>query len=435
MSEQPALGQRLRELRLAADVTIETLADRAGLSDRAISDIERGVSEAPQHRTIAAIADALGLDEQERRSFLATARDARLARRAASAASLPPSAPAPIPGFTGRARELAEIEATLATVMTVAAPAVLISGAPGVGKTAAAVEAAARATAWPARLFVDLDGFAALPATPTQILRELIRQLQGSSELIPTTLDDAARHWRALSEQNPPLVVLDNASSETQVRPVLSLSPRGAVIVTSRRSLAGLEGVTRLTLGPLGEEASIRLLESLIPQPRRTPQATARLAAVVHGLPLAISIAAEIVSDDTEHDAAHLAAVLEETDDPLTVLVHGERSMAAAVALSYDTLSARAAELLRNVSVVDADTFDAIAAGALGDGPLGDSPGVVESRLDELADLGLLEVRGGDRFSLPWPVRHFALARLSETVGPHGVAARRRRADDGVHAR
>ena len=439
MTEQPALGERLRGLRLAANVTIEALADRSGLSDRAISDIERGVSEAPQHRTIAAIAEALGLDEEERRTFLATARGARVARRAGAVTPRNPSAASSSPEFTGRERELAKISATLTTMTTVAAPALLISGAPGVGKTATALEAVSRATAWSSHLFVDLDGFAALPATPTQILRELLRQLPGSTEQIPTTLDDAARHWRMRTERDPPLVVLDNAASESQVRPVLSLSPRGAVIVTSRRALAGLEGVARMTLGPLGEEASIRLLDrlianglianGLIANGRTTPQATARVAQLVHGLPLAISIAAEIISDDPDHDAAYFASALGSADDPLAALVHGDRSVASAIALSYDTLSARSAQLLRDISVVETDTFDAILVGAIGV-----EQGGVESRLDELADLGLLEVRGGDRFSLPWPVRHFALARLTDTVGPRGVAERRQRADVWLRA-
>ena len=444
MTEQPALGERLRGLRLAANVTIEALADRSGLSDRAISDIERGVSEAPQHRTIAAIAEALGLDEEERRTFLATARGARVARRAGAATPRNPSAASSSPEFTGRERELAKISATLTTMTTVAAPALLISGAPGVGKTATALEAVSRATAWSSHLFVDLDGFAALPATPTQILRELLRQLPGSTEQIPTTLDDAARHWRMRTEGDPPLVVLDNAASESQVRPVLSLSPRGAVIVTSRRALAGLEGVARMTLGPLGEEASIRLLgrliangliangliaNGLIANGRTTPQATVLVAQLVHGLPLAISIAAEIISNDPNHDAAYFASALGSADDPLAALVHGDRSVASAIALSYDTLSARSAQLLRDISVIETDTFDAILAGAIGV-----EQGGVESRLDELADLGLLEVRGGDRFSLPWPVRHFALARLTDTVGPRGVAERRQRADVWLRA-
>jgi len=439
VTEQPALGERLRGLRLAANVTIEALADRSGLSDRAISDIERGVSEAPQHRTIAAIAEALGLDEEERRTFLATARGARVARRAGAATPRNPSAASSSPEFTGRERELAKISATLTTMTTVAAPALLISGAPGVGKTATALEAVSRATAWSSHLFVDLDGFAALPATPTQILRELLRQLPGSTEQIPTTLDDAARHWRMRTERDPPLVVLDNAASESQVRPVLSLSPRGAVIVTSRRALAGLEGVARMTLGPLGEEASIRLLgrliaNGLIANGRTTPQATVLVAQLVHGLPLAISIAAEIISDDPNHDAAHFASALGSADDPLAALVHGDRSVASAIALSYDTLSARSAQLLRDISVIETDTFDAILAGAIGVEQGGVEQGGVESRLDELADLGLLEVRGGDRFSLPWPVRHFALARLTDTVGPRGVAERRQRADVWLRA-
>jgi len=60
--------------------------------------------------------------------------------------------------------------------------------------------------------------------------------MPGVGDKVPANLDDAARLWQSVTEQNPPAVLLDNAANESQIRPVLSLNPRSAVIVTSRRT-------------------------------------------------------------------------------------------------------------------------------------------------------------------------------------------------------
>ncbi|MEU4428029.1 helix-turn-helix transcriptional regulator, partial [Actinoplanes sp. NPDC024001] len=58
-------GSRVRELRQAAGLTLEQLAEASGVSDRAISDMERGHSRAPQARTLAALAAGLGLGAEQ----------------------------------------------------------------------------------------------------------------------------------------------------------------------------------------------------------------------------------------------------------------------------------------------------------------------------------------------------------------------------------
>ncbi|MEV4352745.1 helix-turn-helix transcriptional regulator, partial [Actinoplanes sp. NPDC049596] len=63
-------GALLRRLRIAADLTLEQLAEASGVSDRGISDMERGVSRSPRARTLEAIADGLGLDRAGRERLL-----------------------------------------------------------------------------------------------------------------------------------------------------------------------------------------------------------------------------------------------------------------------------------------------------------------------------------------------------------------------------
>ena len=67
------VGELLRRHRIAAALSQEELAERAGLSARAISDLERGVHQVPRLETVRLLADALGLDAADRAELLAAA--------------------------------------------------------------------------------------------------------------------------------------------------------------------------------------------------------------------------------------------------------------------------------------------------------------------------------------------------------------------------
>ena len=126
--QPPAFGELLKRHRSAAGLTQEALAERASMSARGISDLERGVRRLPRKDTVGLLADALGLAAPERTAFAAAA------RRLGDAASSPPP-------FVGRARELALLERHLAG----RGPSVLLlAGEPGIGKTRLLREAAQR---------------------------------------------------------------------------------------------------------------------------------------------------------------------------------------------------------------------------------------------------------------------------------------------------
>jgi len=131
-----SFGERLRVLRGAADLTIESLAERSGVSTRTISDIERGVSFAPQRRTVAAIADGLALVAGDREALLRAARIRRQSTNDGQRSSA--LAPHRVVDFTGREQEITEILAFLKPreVPPQSAPVVVVSGPPGMGKTA-----------------------------------------------------------------------------------------------------------------------------------------------------------------------------------------------------------------------------------------------------------------------------------------------------------
>lgn len=120
----PAFGVLLRRHRRAVDLTQEKLAERAGLSKRSLSDMERGVPHTPRQETVALLATALDLPPSERAAF------AMAAQRLGTATPARPLAP--LLPFVGRTREVALLERHLAGE---GPPLLLVAGEPGIGKS------------------------------------------------------------------------------------------------------------------------------------------------------------------------------------------------------------------------------------------------------------------------------------------------------------
>ena len=145
-----AFGPLLRQMRAAADLTQEELAERAGVSTRLVSDLERGVISRPRRDSIHLLADGLGLTEQERAGFAAAARG-RLA-------SAPPRSGLPVPPGSLIGRREREESVVVSLLLQPGVRLLTLTGPGGVGKTRLALEAAARvAAAFPSgNCFVDL---------------------------------------------------------------------------------------------------------------------------------------------------------------------------------------------------------------------------------------------------------------------------------------
>src|SRR2546428_2748693 len=132
----PPFGVMLKRHRLDAGLTPESLAERAGLSARAISDLERGVTQAPRRDTLKLLADALGLTDQQRASLEAAARP----RPGPSERPRPEhNLPAQMTSFVGREREIEQVLDLLRRPDT---RLVTLTGAGGTGKTRLAIPVA-----------------------------------------------------------------------------------------------------------------------------------------------------------------------------------------------------------------------------------------------------------------------------------------------------
>jgi tetratricopeptide (TPR) repeat protein/DNA-binding SARP family transcriptional activator len=246
---------------------------------------------------------------------------------------VPRELPAPVPGFVGRAGELAALTGLLDRAGEDEMPAVVISaigGTAGVGKSALAVQWAHQiAGRFPdGQLYVNLRGYDPdRPMTAAEALAGFLRALGVPGQDIPPGLDERTARYRSLLAGLRVLVVLDNAGSVEQVRPLLPGSPACSVLVTSRDALAGLvarHGATRLELDllPLGE--AVGLLRKLIgTRACDDPGAVETMAGQCCRLPLALRVAAELAAARPDVPLADLAGELEDEQKRLDLLDAG----------------------------------------------------------------------------------------------------------------
>ncbi|MDP4509292.1 ATP-binding protein [Nonomuraea turcica] len=427
MSEEASFGALLRAHRQAADLTIEELSHASGVSVRAIGDMERGVSRGPQRRTVAALAEVLRLPPDDHDALIAAARAGR-PRPAPSTAGVC-ELPRGIGDFTGREHELGLLRELAARHTGDDGPAVTATlwGTAGMGKTALAVHAAGRlADLFPdGRFFLDLRGMDATPLESGNGLARLLKALGVPEPSIPADEQERAGHYRALLNERRCLIVLDNAASESQVRPLLPGGGPSMTLITSRRPLAGLEGVHQVPLAQLADVEAADLLRAIVGDIRSAaePDAVDELARLCGHLPLAMRIAGNRLQSRPGWTIKQLTGRLSDEERRLDALAAGDLHVAAAFALSYDQLTPTARQTFRWLVLAAAPDFGAPLAAVLTQLDLDDA----EDALEELVELGLLQSPYPARYRFHDLVRLYARAQLSKEEPVEAQQEARRR--------
>ncbi|MBB4680613.1 ATP-binding protein [Crossiella cryophila] len=270
---------------------------------------------------------------------------------------LPPPAPRALDGlparagtFTGRAEDLAALGRILDPGE--GPRACVVTGLPGVGKTELALQAAEQAhrRGWCSGgvLFLDLHGYHDRALRAADALDSLLRALGVPADQIPPEPADRTRLYATLLATqaragHPVLVVLDNAGSAEQVRPLLPADGHTPVLITSRHRLSDLDARLH-ELDVLPTAAGAELLDRILRtrhQPddraKADPAAATRIATLCGGLPLAIQIAGALLADNRTRPAHTLAADLAE--GPIDELTREGQGVRRAFDLSYRHLS------------------------------------------------------------------------------------------------
>ncbi|MFJ7058195.1 AfsR/SARP family transcriptional regulator [Streptomyces microflavus] len=331
-----------------------------------------------------------------------------------------------LPGDTaclvGREEELALLTAP---VSPKGVSVVAVDGTAGVGKTALVVRAArALGDAYPdGCLFVDLHthGAAHEGVGPERALRRLLRAVRGSGDEIPDDLDDVAdlvAAWRAATSELRLLLVVDDARSAAQVRPLLPAGPGSRVLVAGRQRLLGLDADLRLTVEPLDTGDAVGLLRELIGESRadREPEEAAELARRCGGLPLALRIASARLQNRPSWTLAFLAGRMSDDVRSLGELRAGDRSVEAAFRMSYDQLTPELRRGFRALGLTPTARFDVLTLAAM----LGSPREEAEELLEDLVDASLLQQPHPGRYRLHDLVR--AHARRLATEAPEEAA-------------
>ncbi len=426
-NRQPAdvFGELLRRYRVDSGLTQEDLAERAAISARTVSDIERGLRSRVYRDTAHRLADALQLDGPQRAAFERAAGPSPLpvlqrVRTAASGTPIASNIPAPLTRLIGRHAELAAVVAALRSgeirVVTVVGPG-------GIGKTRLALEAATEL----AGSFADGAHFVSLAVTgdPALVPSLVARQLGLASVRKP--MEEALRD---LLREREMLLVLDTfeqvLAAAAFVADLAVACPRLAFLVTSRAALR-IRGEHEIPLAALGVPelaADVAELErypatALFLERARAVRPglaldSASVAIVVQicqrldGLPLAIELAAVRLRHTP------LAALQAALDHRLDVLVAGPRdvpprhqTMRNAIAWSHELLPPPIQRLFRTLSVFAGYWTLTAAESILAAG----SHGLVEE-MATLVDNNLIAIDEGNgdqpRFRMLDVIREFA---------------------------
>jgi predicted ATPase/transcriptional regulator with XRE-family HTH domain/Tfp pilus assembly protein PilF len=452
-----SFGRLLRQLRDDAGLTQEELAGAARVSQRAVSDLERGINRTARKDTAVLLADALGLDGRGCELFVSAARgrvsadDVLVAVHGRSpgasavgaARALPGNLPAQLASFIGRDRELADVG-----VLMRSSRLVTLTGSGGCGKTRLALQLAAGLpdrscdAAWLVELAAVVNQDAVAPA----ICRALGIAAQQARPALDTLLD-------ALAPQAV-LIVLDNCEHlvggcAMAAEAIVRRCPRVHLVATSREPLGvGGEAIYRvppLSLPVPGESGLLaaessdavalfidraRTQDTGLPVNEQTAPLVISICRRLDGLPLAIELAAARLR------SLSLSGLADRLDQRFQLLTGGNRTalprqqtLEATVDWSYSLLN-RAEQLLLRRLPVFAESFDLDAAEVvcgIGDIKAPDVTSLLGSLVDK--SLVVAEPAGPSlRYRLLETIRQFAVDRPGEAVDDQAAVAAAHRA-------
>jgi DNA-binding SARP family transcriptional activator/tetratricopeptide (TPR) repeat protein len=337
---------------------------------------------------------------------LAVTPSGRRSARPARPDTLPPATAE----FVGRAEELGLLTGDHGSIPGIA----VIEGMPGVGKTALAVRAARLVSDhYPdGTLYLNLDSHdpGSPSLDPAEALHRLLQMLSVPAAQIPETIGERTALWRGHLSRRRAVVILDDAAGHDQISPLLPVTSRCLILITTRRSLPDFGGARSLTLDVLSVDEAITLFRRIIGDSRAV--AADQIAAAVElcgRLPLAIQLAAGRIAQDGPPSLSDLIDELSQSPARLGANGAASPEVIAAFDLSYRALEPDHQRFFRRLGVSPCACFSLPAAAALGGCTLAEA----EKAIVALLDYHLLARAPGDQFRFHDLIRGYAVTRFT----------------------
>lgn len=342
----------------------------------------------------------------------------------------PAQLPAGLAGLVGRHDVLKELEAALREpdgpgADGTAARIGVVTGPPGVGKSAVAVHLAhmLRPRFTDGQLYADLRGSCPDPRDPAEVLRGFLRALEVPTSRMPESLEECGALFRSRTAGHRVLVLLDDVANSAQIRHLLPADPRCALLVTGRRRMTALVEAERVELCPPPLEEALEILAVLAGRQRveREPEAAQRIVEVLGRHPLALRCVGGRLAARPGLSLTALADRLDATPRILDVARLGELDVRSRFDASYAGLTHAEQGVFRLLSMMGETPFSAAQAAELLSRPTRE----LEAVLEVLADNHLLVMdrcaeRVG-RYVFDRLTRAYAKERLEETLAPASV--------------
>lgn len=440
------IGDALRRLRHDAGLTQEELAERAKMSVRGLRKLEGGLVARPRRATLEALAEALGLSGAEQSMLFSEPDPVDAPTAVRRAAHAPRQLPPRLRCFVGRSRELGALDHALVNARfrpgsPAAVSVATLSGPPGVGKSALAVEWGHRAaSSFPdGQLYLNLRGFDVKndPLSANEALWAMLTTLGVPEAEICHGPEARSGQFRTLVSTMRTLIVLDNAVSSEQVRPLLPAGEGSATVVTSRHRLPELVaevGALPLNVGVLDSDESRQLISSRLQI--GTEGAEVKVAVVqplidiCAGLPLALAIVASRAQLEPEAFAVGAASAVSVRRPSSFSAVDRSRSFEALLSRSMASLSEEAQRCFVSIGLGTAPELSLAELASLGGCDRKDAETVV----GELMDASLMQGLGCRRYALHDLIWEFLVEQASSLIEQDdALRSRKRLLDYLVH--
>jgi tetratricopeptide (TPR) repeat protein len=420
------LGQHLHR----SHTSINRLAKLSGVPQRTIANWLGGIILRPRHwQDLVKVALALHLSPTETDALLHSARHPSLAALRAQTTTpsdlallsnysitqlpitnSPFQAIADLPTFVGRQAELDEVKHALLDSGRAAICG--LKGMGGVGKTSLAAHLAYQLRGH----FPDGVLWARLDTSDTLSILAAFADAYGKDVSQHQDVESRAAVVRNLLADKRVLVVLDNAQSSAEVRPLLPPSTgKPAVLITSRHHLEATDGWARLDVEPFAAQSgdTLSLFARFLGDKRASAErgSLLEIGQLVGHLPLALAITAGKLAADPEITAVSYAALLRQNDARLGELTREDRSVRLTFDASYATLPLDLQHFFAALGVFSGEDFSPEAAACVAGVPLEQAT----VHLQQLCQLSLAQEGRQNRYRLHPLLRDFAREKLNLT--------------------